>query len=153
MTCPASPADSAALAVWLNRLASALPNDTAGRFVGLPFVAHGLWRLHIPDGPRVVIGSLVRQINQEATPLQERTFLVAEQSPNDSSFSTAYSERRYGDEETIQNTEVLAAALIGADRTPTIVVGRDFGDANAFGFIERSEGRWRVRWTSARRHC
>lgn len=146
-------ADSAALVVWMNRLASALPNDSAGRFSGLPFVVHGLWRFTVPSGPRVVVGTVVRQINQEATPLQERTFLVAEQSPTDSSYSTVYSERRYGAEETIQNTEVLAGALIGANRTPTIVVIRDFGDSNAFGFIERTDGRWRIRWTSATRHC
>jgi hypothetical protein len=146
-------ADSSALVVWMNRLASALPNDSAGRFSGLPFVVRGLWRFTVPSGPRVLVGSLVRQINQEATPLQERTFLVAEQTATDSSYATVYSERRYGDEETIQNTEVLAGALIGANRTPTIVVARDFGEANAFGFIERSEGRWHVRWTSARRHC
>jgi hypothetical protein len=145
--------DSSALVVWMNRLASALPNDSAGRFNGLPFVVRGLWRFTVPAGPRVVVGSLVRQINQEATPLQERTFLVAEQSPADSSYSTVYSERRYGDEETIQNTEVLAGALIGSNRAPTIVVARDYGDTNAFGFIERVDGRWRIRWTSARRHC
>lgn len=150
----ASPADSAALAVWLNRLASALPNDTAGRFVGLPFVAHGLWRVHIPDGPLVVIGSLVRQINQEATPLQERTIIVAEQVPSDSSFVTAYSERFYGPEETIETTEVLAGALLGASRTPTLVVSRDFGDGVAYGTIERiGAGRWRARWTSGVRSC
>lgn len=148
-----SATDSSALVVWMNRLASALPNDSAGRFTGLPFVLRGLWRFNLPSGPPVVVGNLVRQINQEATPLQERTFLVAEQSPSDSSFSTMYSERRYGDEETIQDTEVLAGALIGPNRTPTIVVARDFGDANAFGFIERADGRWRIRWTSARRHC
>jgi hypothetical protein len=148
-----SVADSSALVVWMNRLASALPNDSAGRFSGLPFVVGGLWRFKLPSGPQVVVGSLVRQINQEATPLQERTFLVAEQSASDSSYSTVYSERRYGDEETIQSTEVLAGALIGANHTPTIVVVRDFGDATAFGFIERADGRWHVRWTSARRHC
>lgn len=146
--------DSSSLTVWMNRLASALPNDSAGRFNGLQFVLRGLWRFTLPSGPRVVVATLGRQINQEATPLQERTFLVAEESPADSSFATAYSERIYGDEDTIQNTEVLAGALIGVDRTPTVVVARDFGDANAFGFIERGgSGKWRARWSSARRHC
>jgi hypothetical protein len=146
--------DSSALAVWMNRLASALPNDSAGRFAGLQFVTRGLWRFALPSGPQVVVATLTRQINQEATPLQERTFLIAEQSPTDSSYSTAYSERRYGDEETIQSTDVLAGALIGASRTPTIVVVRDFGDATAFGFVERvGNGHWRARWTSTRRRC
>ena len=147
-------ADSSALIVWMNRLASAMPNDSAGRFTGLQFVTRGLWRFTLPAGPTVVVAAHTRQNNQEATPLQERTFLVAEQSPSDSSYSTAYSERRYGDEETIQTIDVLAGALIGANRTPTIVVARDFGEVNSFGFIERmGNGQWRARWTSARRHC
>jgi hypothetical protein len=147
-------ADSAALVVWMNRLASALPNDPAGRFSGLPFVVRSLWRFTLPSGAPVVLAGLTRQINQEATPLQENTFLIAEQSPSDSSYSTVYSERSYGAEETIQNIDVLASALLGPARTPTIIVLRDFGDVNAFGLIERGDdGHWRARWTSGRRHC
>lgn len=148
------PADSAALVVWMNRLASALPNDSAGRFTGLPFVMRTMWRFKLPSGTPVVASGLTRQINQEATPLQEYTFLLAEQSPTDSSYSTVYSERMYGAEETIQNTDVLAGALLGSSRTPTLVVSRDYGDATAFAFIERTaNGRWRARWMSSRRHC
>ena len=88
-------------------MASAIPNDSAGRFTGLAFVVKGLWRFNVPDGPQVVIATLVRQINQEATPLQERTLLVAERPPNDTTLTTAYSERSYGDEETIETREIL----------------------------------------------
>ena len=73
-----------------------------------------MWRFTIPDGPQVVVATLVRQINQEATPLQERTLLVAERAPSDTTFTTAYSERSYGDEETIESREVLAAVLLGS---------------------------------------
>jgi hypothetical protein len=149
-----SVADSARLTVWMNRLASALPNDSAGRFVGLPFVLRSLWRFKLPNGAPVVLAALARQINQEATPLQENTFLITEESPADSSYALAYSERHYGAEETIQNTEVLASALVGPSRTPTIIVVRDFGDSNSYGLIERaSDGTWRARWSSNRRHC
>lgn len=148
------PADSSALVVWMNRLASALPNDSAGRFAGLPFVVRSLWRFKLPNGIPVVVAGVTRQLNQEATPLQEYTFLVAEQSASDSSYSTKYSERIYGAEETIQNTDVLSGALLGSARTPTLIVARDFGDATAYALIERlGDGRWRARWTSNRRHC
>src|SRR5262245_4172400 len=50
-----SPADSLRLVVAVTRLASALPNDPAGRFVGLPFVVRDLWRFIIAGGPTVVI--------------------------------------------------------------------------------------------------
>ena len=44
-------ADSAVFVVSLNRLASSLPNDPAGRFAGLPFVVQSLWRFSVADGP------------------------------------------------------------------------------------------------------
>lgn len=147
-------ADSALFVVWLNRLASALPNDPAGRFAGLPFVVQSLWRFSVPDGPTVVAGSLVRQINQEATPLQERTFVVGERRGTDTTFNMGYAERSYGQEETVESRELIAALLIGDMKTPTLVLARDYGDDNAYSLVERgADGRWRNRWTSRRRHC
>jgi hypothetical protein len=147
-------ADSASSVTWLNRLASGLPNDSAGRFSGLPFVVRSMWRFSVPGGPQVLIGTLARSINQEATPLQESTFLIAERAPNDSTLKTVYSERSYGNEETIENRDLLAAALIGSNRNAAVIIVRDYGDATAYALIERGDdGKWRARWTSARRHC
>jgi hypothetical protein len=149
-----TPADSATLTVGLNRLASALPNDSAGRFTGLPFVVRSIWRFNVPPSAQYVVGTLSRSINQEATPLQERTLLVAERSPTDSSLSTVYSERSYGEEETVVTREVVAAFLLGGSHNPAIVFSRDFGDALSYVLIERGDdGKWRVRWTSPRRRC
>jgi hypothetical protein len=149
-----SHADSAALVVVATRLASAIPNDSAGRFTGLAFVVKGLWRFTIPDGPQVVIATLVRQINQEATPLQERTLLVAERPPSDTVLTTAYTERSYGDEETVETRDVLAAVLLGGGKNAAIVLSRDYGDATAYALVERgADGKWHARWTSPRRRC
>jgi hypothetical protein len=149
-----SRADSASLVVDVTRLASAMPNDSAGRFAGLPFVVRALWRFNLLNGPQVIAANLARQINQEATPLQERTLLVAERRPSDSTLAMAYSERSYGTEESVENQDVLAAALLGASHTAAIVVSRDYGDSMSYGLIERgSDGRWRARWSSARRYC
>ena len=147
-------ADSAVFVASLNRLASSLPNDPAGRFTGLPFVVQSLWRFSVADGPTVVVGSLVRQINQEATPLQERTLVVGERQGSDTSFTMGYAERSYGQELTVESRELLAALLVGDSRTPAIVLSRDFGDDNAYSLVERgADGRWRNRWTSRRRRC
>lgn len=149
-----SSADSLRYATWLNRLASALPNDSSGRFSGLPFVVRSISRFAIPDGPGVIVGTLSRQLNQEATPLQERTFLIAEQSRGDSTIVSAYGERSYGDEETIESRELLAALLIGETRTPAIVISRDFGNDVAYALFQRvGDAKWRKQWSSARRHC
>jgi hypothetical protein len=148
--------DSAALAATVTRLASALPNDSAGRFNGLPFVLRTMWRFAIPSDIQVVVATLARQINQEATPLQEHTLLIAERrlKGNDTTFSKVYSERSYGAEETIESPEVLAAAHLGGNRNAAIILSRDYGDVTAYGLLERGDdGRWRARWTSARRHC
>lgn len=149
-----SATDSTTLVTWLNRMASSLPNDSAGRFSGLPFVVRNIWRFRLPGGQQVLAGTLIRQINQEATPLQERTFIVGERAPTDSSYVRAYSERSVGDEETVESTELLAVVLLGDSRHGAIIVGRDFGNETAFGLLERGDdGRWRARWSSSRRHC
>jgi len=149
-----SHADSTALVAAVTRLASALPNDSAGRFAGLPFVVHAVWRFSLPSGNQVVIGNLARQINQEATPLQERTLLVAERMANDTSLTLRYSERAYGTEDSVESFEVLFAGVLGSARTPSLVISRDFGDSIEYGLIERTDdGRWHARWSSARRHC
>jgi hypothetical protein len=149
-----SHADSGNIVVQLTRLASALPNDSAGRFAGLPFVARAIWRFTLPGGPEVVVSNFTRQINQEATPLQERTLLVAERMLTDSLPVSVYSERSYGDEETVESRDVLAAAMLGGNRNAAIVLARDYGDATAYSIIERgNDGRWSIRWTSPRRRC
>jgi hypothetical protein len=148
--------DSTKLVATAIRLASVMPNDSAGRFSGLPFTVRGLWRLKGSGTGQAFVATLVRQINQEATPLQERTFLVAERdaSSGDSTFATAYSERAYGNEESIETREVMAAIQLGSARRPTVIISRDFGDSMAFAFVERDDsGKWRVRWLSRRRQC
>ena len=130
-------ADSAALVVWVNRLASTVPNDSAGQFAGIPFVVHGMWRFMAPGGPQTVVATLSRQLNQEASPMQERTLLIGERNAGDTTYALVYSERSSGLEETVESRDVLAAALLGTNRNPALVVARDFGDATAYGIIER----------------
>lgn len=149
-----SNADSLAAVTWMNRLASALPNDSAGHFVGLPFVVHEMWRFSLPDGTQLLAANVVRQLNQEATPLQENTFLVAERAAKDSVYTTAYSERSYAEEESIVTRELIAAAQLGANKQPAIVIERDYGDSKSYVLIERTAaGRWRAGWSSPRLHC
>jgi len=149
-------ADSAKLVTTAIRLASAIPNDSAGRFTGLPFTVRGLWRLTIPGSTQAFIATLVRQINQEATPLQERTFLIAERDPavSDSAFASAYSDRSYGNEESIETREVLAAVQLGGARRPGLIISRDFGDSTSYALIVRDRaGAWRPQWNGPRRRC
>ena len=94
---------------------------SAGRFTGLPFVVRSVWRFNIPgvgrSSPRRSCGRSIRR---------RRRFRSARfSSPNarrpTRTFSTAYSERSYGDEETVESREVLAAVLLGGSRNAALV--------------------------------
>jgi hypothetical protein len=148
-------ADSARLVADIARIASALPGDTAAAFRGLPFVVTNAWRTKAGGGPQVIAAIVIRNVNQEANPRQERILLLAER---DTLTTTAryiprYSERVTGLEETVETTDVIAMVLLGADRRPTVVVARDAGNGTSYALIERIAGVWQRRWASAYAGC
>ncbi len=148
--------DSALVAAEVARLASALPQDAASPFRGLPFVVRDVRRFTPAEGVEALVADVVRRVNQEATQQTEHLLLVAERStarPN-APWVTAYHERTAGPEETLEMSEVLAAVALGPAGRPTLVVGRDFGDGVAYALVERTGPRqWRLRWSSAYAGC
>src|SRR5262245_4101011 len=70
-------ADSAKLAADIARIASALPGDTSAVFRGLPFVVNKAWRARLTNGQTLLAAVVVRNVNQEANPRQERILLIA----------------------------------------------------------------------------
>jgi hypothetical protein len=150
-----SRADSSALTRAAYRLASTIPNGPGSRFGGLPFVAVDLWRLKLADGKTAVVASLRRQLNQEDSPLEERTFLVAESDATATDgYSLVYSERASGAEETVESRELLAAVVFPGATAVELVVSHDFGDETSFAIVERTAAqRWHERWVSRRFSC
>ena len=149
-------ADSARLAAEVTRLASTLPSTGAERFVGLPFTVTSLWRFRAGPGVEGVVANLVRHVNEEARPSEERTLVIAERdsSHRDERFTLAYYDRSQGSEETVESREILALARPTPDAQPMLVVGRDYGDGMAYAIVQRDpSGRWREKWRSARGHC
>jgi hypothetical protein len=148
--------DSAQLAADIARIASALPGDTSAAFRGLPFVVNKAWRVRTPTGPTILTAVIVRNVNQEANPRQERILLVATRDSNASAlarFTPQYVERTVGLEETLETTDPIAALLIGADRRPTVIIARDAGKGLSYALIERVDSRWQRRWASAYAGC
>jgi hypothetical protein len=150
--------DSTRLAAAVTRLASTIHDDPQGRFVGLPFSVRSAWEFTLADGHQIVVATLQRQINQEATPLEEHTLVIAERDArpgaDDDSWTTAYSERSRGDEETVETRELLAAIRLGTNAGPMLVLSRDFGDRVEYGLLDRDAGgHWRVRWTGTGLTC
>jgi hypothetical protein len=144
--------DSAALAPVIFRLASGIPNDPGGRFAGLPFSLVDLWRVRMPDGATVVVATTRRQINQEDSPLEERTLLVAEADQSGSS-TLGYSSRATGPEETVEGSELLAVVTFD-DRNVELAFSHDFGEESSYSLVERTGPmKWTRRWTSRRFNC
>jgi hypothetical protein len=150
-----STADSARLAADIARIASALPGDTATIFRGLPFVVNAAWRARVPNGQVLVAAVVLRNVNQEANPRQERILLLAERDTTTSSprYVTQYFERITGLEETVETTDLVAMVLLGTDRRPTLVIARDAGHGLSFGLVEQIGGKWQHRWNSAYAGC
>jgi hypothetical protein len=149
-------ADSARLAADIARIASALPGDTSAAFRGLPFVVNKAWRARIPNGPTVLTAVVVRNVNQEANPRQERILLIAERdsgTTSSSPFAPRYTERKVGLEETLETTDPISIVLLGTNRHPTVVVARDAGNGLSYALIERLAGQWQRRWASIYAGC
>ena len=149
-------ADSARLAAEVTRLASTLPSPVADRVTGLPFTVTQLWRFRAGPGVEGVAANLVRRVNQEARPLEERTLLIAERDSTrrDERFILGYYDRTQGAEETVESRDVLAIARATPTSQPMVIVARDFGDGMGYAIVERDPtGRWREKWRSPRRRC
>jgi hypothetical protein len=157
-----SSADSARRAAAIAHAASALPNDTAAAFRGLPFAIRDAHRFTLPSGDTVIAAEVVRRLNQEANPQEEHLIMILERDtvagPNGARppYVAAYSERTSGPEEDVETSEVLAAVVLGrrAHATPAVVIGRDYGDGSSYTLLERTgPRRWRARWNSAYVGC
>jgi hypothetical protein len=146
-------ADSAKLAADIARIASALPGDTSAVFRGLPFVVNKAWRARLPNGQTLLAAVVVRNVNQEANPRQERILLIAERDSAASRFTPRYTERKVGLEETLETSDPIAIVLLGVDRHPTVIIARDTGNGLSYALVERVAGEWQRRWASAYAGC
>lgn len=148
--------DSARLAAAVARIASALPNDTAAQFRGLPFSVRSARRFMPAPGVVAVVAEVVRKVSQEARPLEEHILLVAERdsaAPR-AAFAPVYSERTIGAEDEVVTSEVLAAVRVRASGSALVVLFRDLYEGGRYAVLERvGPRRWLLRWTSVYTGC
>lgn len=139
------PIDSARIVADLARLASGLGGKEQSRFSGLPFAVVAGRRFDL-EHRSILVAQLVRRLPQEASPLEERTLLIAERSRSrDSVYAVAYNQRSEGSEETAEHFETLA--VVRGRATTLLLLARDRVSRTDYQILERSAaGRWRVRW-------
>jgi hypothetical protein len=147
-----TPRDSAKLAADLTRLASALPDDTSATFRGLPFVVLRAYRAKGDDA--FIVATLIRRINQEDAPKEERLVMVVESSNNDASrWRVAWFERAAGTEEELMVAEPLLAFRARESRDVRLLFGRDDGVSLSAAVLSRGAGAWTLQWESPASGC
>lgn len=151
-----SPRDSMMLVAEAARLASSVSTPTGPSFQGLRFTTEDVRRFVAMPGVEALVAHLVRHVNQEASPQEEQTLLIAERDSGATSgpYQLAYAERSFGREEDVVTPEVLAGIRLGAGNEPSLIVARDGNDGIGYAIIERTgPRRWRVRWSSGITSC
>ncbi|MGH7711340.1 MAG: hypothetical protein ACREOG_08645 [Gemmatimonadaceae bacterium] len=147
--------DSTTLVISLTRLASQAPNDTSTAFRGLPYVVRSAYTATLADSQALVLGELVRRVNIEASPHEERTLIIAEKAASTPTapYALAFSERQSGDEESVPTTELTALVLL-RDGTYAAFGARDYSDGGIYLMFARGQRpHWRLQWQSAYAGC
>ncbi len=147
--------DSAAVVVAVTRLASQAPNDTVAALRGLSYVVRSAYVAVLPDSQSVVVGEVLRRVNIEASPHEERTFVIGERDARTPTarYTLVFGERHAGEEESVPTTEFLALMRL-SDSTIAAFAVREYSDGGSYLMLERDrQSRWRVRWQSAYAGC
>lgn len=149
-----SSADSMAATTELARLASALPATSDSAFQGLPFSVRKAYRANTSQ-PVLLIGDIVRKINEEANPREEHILLIAEKNNvSVSPYQTVFHSRAAGSEEQVRTTEILAAGRLVHGGETILVVSFGYENGSRVALIERSgDSQWRITWRSAYTGC
>jgi hypothetical protein len=139
------PSDSARLATDIARLASAITTPPSSDFRGLPFAVVAAHQLRWTDRD-VLVAHLVRRLNQEASPREEHTLLIAERNGAGTPFAGVFSQRSEGSEETAEHFDALSALRAGNELL--LLIARDQDARTRYDVLERSaSGAWRSRWS------
>jgi hypothetical protein len=138
--------DSTLYSAEMARLASAVNAQQASRFTGLPFTLATLRRFRI-GSREVVMAQVVRRVNQEADPREERTMIVAERDMAAADrFTAVHSGRSDGNEDNTDHFDLLAA--LRTARGTLLVLARERPTGTTFDILERdSAGAWTVKWS------
>ena len=145
--------DSAMMAANISRLASGLPDDTVATFHGLPFVVLRAFRGQAA-GRSFVVTTLVRRVNQEDAPREERLVMVIDGDPTAfESWTVGWHERASGREDELVVSEPLVAFQVTGKPDAHLLFGRDDGEALSAAMLVRGPKAWKVLWESALAGC
>lgn len=145
--------DSARFVTDAMEAASSLDSTDSSAFRGLPYSVRRGYRIALSSS-LVIVAEVFRKINEEATPREEHTLLLAEKQSGGDAYRVRFSKRSSGREEALETSDVLAALELKRTNAPAIVVGFEYEDGGKIGLLEKfSDGSWKIRWSSAYSGC
>lgn len=148
-----APRDSASMAVNISRLASTLSDDTIATFRGLPFVVLRAYRGQLAN-QSFIVTTLVRRVNQEDAPREERLVMVIDgDRATPAAWTVGWHERASGKEDELVVSEPLLSFQMTGGKRLHLLFGRDDGDALSAAVLVRDGTAWKVLWESALAGC
>jgi hypothetical protein len=145
--------DSTTLIADILGVALQLPQGADAAFKGIPFSVRNAFRLAVPEAS-VIVGEVVRKINEEANPREEHVLVVAERRSTGGAYHLGFHMTSAGAEESLQTTDLLAAIKIVKTGRLAVVVSFDYEDGGKIGLLEKtSESTWQLIWKSAYTGC
>jgi hypothetical protein len=149
----ASSQDSIAMTSELARLSSAITAGGDPAFQGLPFTVREAYRVSLTDAI-VIVGDVVRTINEEANPREEHLVLIAEKRTGDAEYRTAFYTRSAGSEDEVRTSEILAAVRFTRTNRAAVIVSFEYEEGGRTALVERVQpGTRRMTWQSAYSGC
>jgi len=150
------PRDSAAMITRINRLVSAIPDDSSSApFRGLPIVVRDAWQFRLTDSTLIAVAIATRSLNVESNPRAQAVTLIAEPDPSSGAgqWKTVFTERSAGPEDRVEGMDLLAAFQVRG-KIPAVALVREGDTGLQIEIVERtSPGAWAVRWSSAALRC
>jgi hypothetical protein len=145
--------DSLQVTTELARLASTLAVSSDPAFEGLPFSVRKAYR-GTAAAKVILIGDVVRKINEEANPREEHLLVIGERDQGSSAgFTPVFHSRAAGSEEIVRTSEVLGAVKFLSGR-PAVIVSFDYENGSRIALIERvADTSWKIVWRSAFGGC
>lgn len=146
--------DSSSNTIELVRLASeATATNGDPAFQGLPFTVRKAYQLSIGDTV-VLVGSVVRKINEEANPREEHLLLVAERVGPTGKYMLAFQTQSAGAEDAIRTNAVFAAVRFVRTKQAAIILSFEYDDGGQLALLERMAPHdWKISWRSAYTGC
>lgn len=146
--------DSLSITTELVKHASALSMDGDPAFQGLAFIVQKAYRLSMGD-TTALVGSIVRKINEEANPREERWLLIIERIGGpDASYVVSYQSRSAGAEDAVRTNSILAAIRFVKTNKAAIVISFEYDDGSQVALLERGTNHsWKITWRSAYTGC